>query len=238
MKILAGYSYTIADGSLLALVAADEFQTEAERTATAGSSQTGAFSAFNGKQLYQGTSFNNSIASGTLSQFVSSSFSLSNAKVLSGLSKVDYTYGVDQKEESSYTYNAKAVLGSTILPVVASIASSTVAALSVFTTSAAHGLAVGDKVWIVHHDGTLARTGADTGAFSVKTTPLATTFTLEDSGDIECTVALTMGSVVLTDGTAQYSIPKYSATVGTNMSAVVGKHAAVRYLDEDGEVLA
>lgn len=231
VKILAGYTYTIADETTLALVAADEFIVEAGRSAK------GAFSAFVGIVPFQGSSFNNSLANGTLSQYTSSSYSVSNSKTLSGLSKVDFTYGVDQKEEIPYTYNAKAVLGSTILPVVASITSSTVLALSVFTTSAAHGLVIGDKVWIVHHDGTLVRTGADTGAFTVKTVPLPTTFTLEDSGDIECTVALTMGSVVLTDGTAQYSIPKHSATVGTNMSAVVGRHSAVRYIDEDGVIL-
>jgi hypothetical protein len=238
VKILAGHSYTIADGSIFALVAANEFQTEAERTATAGSSQTGSFATFSGKQVYQGSSFNNSIANGNLSQYVSSSFALSNSKAVSGIRTVNHTYGVDQKEESSYTYDAKAVLGTTILPVVATISSSTVAPLSVFTTSAAHGLAVGDKVWLVHHNGTLVRTGSSTGAFLVKTVPLATTFTLEDAdGDIECTVALSAGSVVLTDGTARYSIPKSTASVGANLSAVVGQHSAVRYIDEDGVIL-
>jgi hypothetical protein len=231
VKILAGHTYTIADGTTLALVASDEFVVEASRSAK------GSFSAFVGIVPFQGSSFNNSLASGNLSQYVSSSYAVSNSKTLSGLSKVDYTYGVDQKEESSYSYNAKAVLGSTILPVVATISSSTVAVSSTFTTTADHGLEVGDKVWIVHHNGTLVRTGADTGAFTVKA-KTGDTFTLEDSGDIECTVALSAGSVVLTDGTAQYSIPKSTASVGTNLSATVGQHAAVRYIDEDGVILA
>ena len=240
VKILAGHTYTIADGSIFALVAANAFQTEAQRTATAGSSQTGSFSAFSGKQLFQGTALSNSIASGNLAQYSSSSFSLSNSKTLSGLSKVDYTYGVDQKEESSYSYDAKAVLGATILPVVATISSSTIADPAVFTTAAAHGLSVSDKVWIVNHNGTLTTDPAHEGAYTVSVVGAADTFELQDStgDDVVCTAALSAGSVVLTDGTARYSIPKSSASVGTNLSATVGQHAAVRYIDEDGVILS
>lgn len=240
VKILAGHTYTIADGSIFALVANDEFQDESTRTSTAGSSQTGSFSAFSGKQLFQGTALSNSMASGNLAQYSSSSFSLSNSKTLSGLSKVDYTYGVDQKEESSYSYNAKAVLGTTILPVVATISSCPVAVAAVFTTSANHGLAIGDVVWIVHHNGTLSTAVAHSGAYTVSAVDTADTFELDDSTGtkVECTAELSAGSVVLTDGTARYSIPKSSASVGTNLSATVGVHAAVRYIDEDGVILS
>ena len=246
VKILAGHTYQLADNTLISKNAPNvgEFQTLAEKTtavstdATGTYSASGSFATFSGKQVYQGSSFNNSIANGNLSQYVSSSFALSNSKAVSGIRTVNHTYGVDQKEESSYTYDAKAVLGTTILPVVATISSSTVADPAVFTTSANHGLAVGDLVWLVHHNGTLVRKGSSTGAFLVKTVGSATTFVLEDAdGDIECTVALSAGSVVLTDGTARHSIPKSTASVGANLSAVVGQHSAVRYIDEDGVIL-
>ena len=232
VKILAGYTYTIADATTLALVASDEFVVEASRSAK------GSFSAFSGILPFQGSAFNNSLASGNLSQYTSSSYSVSNSKAVSGLSKVDYTYGVDQKEESSYSYNAKAVLGSTILPVVATISSSTVADPAVITTAAAHGLENSDKVWLVHHDGTLTTDPAHEGAYTVAN-KTADTFELVDStgDDVVCTVALSAGSVVLTDGTARHSISKSTASVGTNLSATVGQHAAVRYIDEDGVIL-
>lgn len=233
VKILAGHTYTIAEDTTLALVASDEFVVEASRSAK------GSFSAFSGIVAYQGSALSNSIASGNLAQYTSSSFSLSNSKAVSGLSKVDYTYGVDQKEESSYSYNAKAVLGSTILPVVATISSSTTADPAVITTAAAHGLENSDKVWIVNHNGTLTTDPAHEGAYTVAS-KTADTFQLVDStgDDVVCTVELTAGSVVLTDGTARYSIPKSSASVGTNLSATVGQHAAVRYIDEDGVILS
>ena len=239
VKILAGYTYTIADGAILCTTAGSVFLTEADRTAAAGSSQTGSFSAFSGKALFQGNAFSSSMANGNLSQYTSSSFALSNSKAVSGISKVDHTYGVDQKEESTYTYNAKAVLGSTILPVVATISSCPVAVAAEFTTAAAHGLIVGDTVWIVHHNGTLSTDPAHEGAYTVSVVGATDTFEIQDSTGttVECTAELSAGSVVLTDGTARYSIPKGSATVGTNMSAVTGVHAAVRYIDEDGAIL-
>ena len=234
VKILAGHTYTIADATTLALVASDEFVVEASRSAK------GSFSAFSGKQLFQGTALSNSIASGNLAQYSSSSFSLSNSKTLSGISKVDHTYGVDQKEESSYSYNAKAVLGTTILPVVATISSCPVAVAAEFTTAAAHGLVVGDVVWIVHHNGTLSTAVGHSGAYTVSAANTADTFEIEDSTGttVECTAEISAGSVVLTDGTARHSIPKSTATVGTNLSATVGQHAAVRYIDEDGVILS
>ena len=247
VKILAGHTYTLADNTILSGEAggAGEFLdatakgTAVSTDATGTYSSAGSFSSVNEKLAFQGTAFSNSLSSGNLSQYTSATFAISNAKTVSGIKKVNYSYAMDEKEESSYSYSASAVVASTILPVQATITTSTVNATSVFTCSAAHNLSIGDSVWLVNHDGTLARTGSATGAYTVAAASFsATEFSLEDAdGAIECTVALTTGSVVLTDGTARHSIPKSTAVVGTNRSAVVGVHAAVRYVDEDGVIL-
>lgn len=232
VKILAGHVYTIADNSIVGLLTDGEFMTLAEKEAQ--STAQGSFSAWTGRQLYQGGSLTESIANGNLSAMVSANFFLHNSK--SG--SKDFTYGVEQRDQSSYTYSESNILGTTILPVVAEIASSDVADPCVFTTSEAHNLTVGDRVFISHHDGTLVRKGTATGSFNVENTPLNTTFTLEDAdGTIESTVALTGGLVVITDGTAKHSIDKITDTVGTNYSAVIGVHPALRLIDEDGTVL-
>lgn len=249
VKILAGHTYTLADKTILSGEAggAGEFLSAAAKAAAVSADATGAyssggsFSSLNEKLAFQGTALSNSLSSGNLSQYTSASFAISNAKTVSGIKKVNYSYALDEKEENSYTFSKSAVVASTILPVQATITASSVNATSVFTCSAEHNLSIGDSVWLVNHDGTLKRAGGSvsTGAYTVAAASFSTTeFSLEDAtGAVECTVACTTGSVVLTDGTARHSIPKSTAVVGTDRSAVVGVHAAVRYVDEDGVIL-
>jgi len=181
------------------------------------------------------------MSSGVLSTLMSANFGISNSKVISGVQKVNYTYAVDEKEESSYTYSASAALASSLL-IPTALDSATVQQPAVFTTAHNHGLVVGDLVWLVHHDGTLERqAGGGTGRFAVKTVNANNTFELEDAnGDLDATAAtdaLSAGFVVLTDGTARYSIAKGSMSSGGS-TVTGGVGAAICLIDEEGNILS
>ena len=240
VKILAGHTYTVPDATIIGSEAraagcwrkASERETlvDAETTAlgyTAPIYSGGSFSAFTGRQLYLGQHLSSSIASGSLSQYTSSTYNVVNAKTTSGAnSGVAYSYAMDADD---YTYSASAVLATTIMP-VSTVASGTAANPCVITTSEEHGLANGDKCYIINHDGVFVAAGPYTVAnvagkqFEV----------------VEATTALTTGYVVYTDanGAAKYSVPASSSVSVGTQSLTGGSMAAIRIMDEDGTVIA